>query len=348
MIEQLLDEAIAARIFPGAVVQITCEGVALHTLAYGSTMYGDPGSRPLAADDHFDIASLTKVVTATAALALYDAHELDLEREARYYLAGLAAEGVRVRHLLSHCSGLELRLAPLRTLGAAGLRQAVWATRPTHPPGTLSAYTNINSLLLGEVVAAVSGMPLAQALGELVLQPLAMHATGFCPPGELAPRIVPTEWDEEWRGGLIHGVVHDESAYTLGGVAGHAGLFSTASDMEHLVRLWLEAGTWAGRQLLREATVALALTNQLAGVPTASGTYLSGGLGWMLDRANFMGATPPGSFGHTGFTGTALIGVPARNLSLVLLSNRTYPQRTPPPYRHHAVTAAVLEAALEN
>jgi CubicO group peptidase (beta-lactamase class C family) len=346
LIEQLLDEAITARIFPGAVVQISGGGVALHTAAYGSTMYGDPGSRPLAADDYFDIASLTKVVTATAALALYDAKELDLEREARYYLAGLAADEVRVRHLLSHCSGLELRLAPLRTLGAMGLRQAVWAARPSHAPGTLSAYTNINSLLLGEVVAAVSGMPLARALDELVLGPLEMGATGFCPPSERASRIVPTEWDREWRGGLIQGVVHDESAYTLGGVAGHAGLFSTASDLEHLMRLWLETGAWAGRQLLREATVALALTNQLVGVPTATGAQLSGGLGWMLERANFMGAAPEGSFGHTGFTGTALIGVPTRKLSLVLLSNRTYPQRTPPPHRHHAVTAALLEAAL--
>jgi CubicO group peptidase (beta-lactamase class C family) len=346
MIGQLLDEAIAERVFPGAVVRVSRGGALLHAAAYGTTMYDDAGSRPLAEDDRFDIASLTKVVTATAALALYDAGELELEREAGYYLTGLGAAGVRVRHLLSHCSGLDLRLAPLRAAGAAGLRAAVWATRPSQPPGMVSAYTNINSLVLGEVVAMVAGAPLDRALGALVLAPLGMAATGFCPPAELAPQIVPTEWDDEWRGGLVHGVVHDESACALGGVAGHAGIFSTAADLERLVRMWLEGGAWAGRQLLREATVAMALADQLAGLPSATGAQMRGGLGWMLDRANFMGAAPAGSFGHTGFTGTALVGVPAHGLSLVLLSNRTYPRRTPPPHRHHAVTAAVLGAAL--
>lgn len=306
-------------------------------------MYADPGSRPVGPDDIFDVASLTKVFTATAALALVDAGQLALDAEVGRYLPGLAARGVTVRHLLTHSSGLDLRLSTLRAGGAAGVRAAVWAAEPLRPPGSFVAYTNINSLLLGEIVAALSGLPLDSALAALVLEPLGMAATGFRPPAALRPRIPPTEWDEAWRGGLVHGVVHDESAYALGGVAGHAGLFSSAADLERFARMWLQGGAWGGRQLLREATVAAALRDYTAGLATATGLPLRGGLGWMLDRPNFMGAAPAGSFGHTGFTGPALVCVPARDLALVTLSNRTYPRRTPPPYRHHAVTAALVE-----
>ena len=276
-----IEGAIAARIFPGCVLLVAAPGQPSLHVACGSTMYDDAGSRPVAPGDIYDVASLTKVFTATAALVLHDRGQVALDREARHYLPALRARGVTVRHLLTHSSGLDLRLS-----------------------------------------------------------------AGFNPPAALAPRIPPTEWDEAWRGGLVHGGVHDESAAALGGVAGHAGLFSTAADLERLLRLWLQGGAWGGRQLLREAGVAAALRDHTAGLPTLSGVPVRSGLGWMLDRANFMGAAPAGSFGHTGFTGPAMVGVPARGLAFVLLSNRTYPRRTPPPYRHHAVTADVLETVL--
>lgn len=346
MITALVGRAIAERVFPGAVVLASRDGVPLIQQAFGTTMYEDVGSCPLAADDIFDIASLTKVFTATAALVLIDAGLLGLDARVAHYLPGLAARGVIVRHLLTHCSGLDLRLSALREGGARAVRAAVWAAAPAHPPGTYVAYTNINSLLLGAVVAAIVGAPLDQALRALVLEPLGLAETGFRPPAALRPRIVPTEWDDAWRGALVHGVVHDESAYALGGVAGHAGLFSTAADLERFARMWLQGGAWEGRQLLCERTVAMALRDYTAELSSATGQAVRSGLGWMLDRANFMGAAPPGSFGHTGFTGPAIVGVPARGLALVMLSNRTYPRRTPPPYRHHAVTAAVLSAIM--
>ena len=109
----------------------------------------------------------------------------------------------------------------------------------------------------------------------------------------------------------------------------------------------VQGGAWEGRQLLREATVAAALRDHTGGLPTQSGLPAGSGLGWMLDRANFMGDAPPGSFGHTGFTGPAMLGVPGHGLAVVVLSNRTYPRRTPPPYRHHGATAAIVAAALE-
>lgn len=346
-LDGLISHAIAERIFPGCVVLATRDGSPLLHASFGTTMYDDAGSRVVDPRDLFDLASLTKAVTATAALRLADAGELCLEAEAAHYLPGLGARGVTIRHLLTHSSGLDVRLSVLREGGPDGIRAAVYAAQPLHPPGTRVAYSNINTLLLGEIVAMVAGVALDVAIGELVLAPLGMSETRFCPPSELRARIPPTEWDESWRGGLVHGTVHDESAHALGGVAGHAGLFGSAADMERLLRLWLQGGAWAGRQLLREATVVEALRDHTAGLASATGWPVRSGLGWMLDRENFMGAAPPGSFGHTGFTGPAIVGVPARGLALVVLSNRTYPRRTPLPYRHHSITAAILEALLE-
>lgn len=345
-IAAIIADAIAGRIFPGCVLLASRDGRPLLHAAFGTTMYDDAGTRPVAPSDIFDVASLTKVFTATAALALHDAGLLALDAEVRRYLPAARASGVTLRHLLTHTSGLDLRLSALREGGPAGIAAAVAAAEPLRPPGSLVAYTNINSLLLGDVVAAAAGAPLDAALAELVLGPLGLAETGFRPPAELHGRIPPTEWDDAWRGGLVRGAVHDESAHALGGVAGHAGLFSTAADLERLLRMWLQGGAWGGRQVLREATVAAALRDYTAGLPTMSGGAAHSGLGWMLDRANFMGAAPAGSFGHTGFTGPAIVGVPAAGLALVVLSNRTYPRRTPPPYRHHAVTAAVLGALL--
>jgi CubicO group peptidase (beta-lactamase class C family) len=343
-IAPLIERAIAERVFPGAVVLAAHGTTLLHHAAYGSTMYTDAGSRSVATTTIYDIASLTKVFTATAALILADAREIDLDAPLLHYLPAVRAHDVTLRHLLTHSSGLDLRLSMLRERGAAGIRAAVYAAQPVHAPGSLVAYTNINSMLLGDVIAAVCAAPLDAAIAELISVPLGLTATQFNPPAELRERIAPTEWDKEWRGGLVHGQVHDESAYALGGVAGHAGLFSTAADLARLMQLWLHGGAWGGRQLLREATVAEALRDHTAHLTTPGGLTLHSGLGWMLDRAYVMGAVPRGSFGHTGFTGSVLIGVPAVELLLVLLSNRVYPQRTPPPYRHHAVTAEVLGA----
>ncbi len=351
-IDRIVREAIAQRIFPGAVVLVAHEGVLRHTAAYGSTMYDDPGSQPVTLTTRYDIASLTKVFTATVVLQLYDAGAIMLDRPAADYLPGLQARGVTVRHLLTHTSGLALQLSALRTAGADRLRAVVYATNPTHRPGTRVVYTNINSMLLGDIVAAVSGQPFDQALQALLLEPLGLASTGFCPDLSGHAHIAPTEWDTEWRRMLVQGVVHDESTFALGGVAGHAGLFSTATDLWRFAQMWLDQGVMQQRRFLRAETVALATrdhTQQLAraagGAVQAGGEALRCGLGWMLERPNFMGHAPADTYGHTGFTGPALAIVPGERLIVVVLSNRTYPRRTPP--QHHAITAAVLAAARE-
>ena len=343
-IDQLIQQAVNEQIFPGAIVRIQCSGRRVYQASYGTTMYNDPGSRPVGADDRFDLASLTKIFTATAVLRLYDAGALDLARDVRSYIPSSNADGVRIHHLLSHSLGLSLRLAPLCSTGAEDLRREVMNARPVCAPGTQSDYANINSLLLGEIVAKVTGQPLDKAIAELVTRPLGMQRTSFCPPATLRPTIVPTEWDTQWRRQLIHGVVHDESAYTMGGIASHAGLFGSADDLERLMCMWVAGGAWEGRQLLREATVARALSDQTGMLSSKTGTPLCSGLGWMLDRSSFMGVAPSGSFGHTGFTGTAIVGVPRSGLTMVVLSNRTYPKRGAT--RHHTVFAAVMNTAI--
>jgi CubicO group peptidase (beta-lactamase class C family) len=357
-IDAIVAEAITRRIFPGAVVLIARGAEVLHQAAYGTTMYADPGSQPVQLDTIYDVASLTKMFTATAALRLSDAGKLEMGAPVASYLPAFRAPNVLIRHLLTHTSGLDIRLSALRHAGRAGMLDAVYHSAPIHPPGSTVAYTNVNALLLGEVVARLQDTPLDAALRDLVLAPLGLHDTWFRPPLALRRRIAPTERDEEWRGALIHGSVHDESTHALGGVAGHAGLFSTAADLYHFCAAWIfeDDRQWTTddephpddhrppsivhRPLLQPETVAYATANHTAGLHTACG------LGWMLDRPNFMGAAPTGSFGHTGFTGPAMIVVPGRRLIVVLLSNRVYPRRRA--FEHHPVTAAIVRAALAN
>ena len=356
-IDTIVASAIERRVFPGAVVLIARRDTVLHHAAYGATMYESAEARPVRRDTIYDVASLTKVFTATAALRLAETGQIDLHAPVRDYLTDFRRRDVRVWHLLTHTSGLDIRLSTLRHAGRDGLLAAVYCAETVHAPGTHVAYTNVNSLLLGEIVARRHGATLDSTLQALVIGPLGLRDTRFRPPAALLPRIAPTELDEEWRGGLVHGSVHDESTHTLGGVAGHAGLFSTAEDLYAFCRAWLPSDgvrwtmddssvEWGYclpstvyRPILKPETILLATTNQTAGLNAACG------LGWMLDRPNFMGAAPTGTFGHTGFTGPAIAVVPQRKLIVVVLSNRVFPRRGHP--HHHPVTAAILNAALD-
>jgi serine-type D-Ala-D-Ala carboxypeptidase len=331
---RIVDDAIREQIFPGAVVLVARDAELLHLAAYGTTMYGDVGSQPLRDDAIFDLASITKIVTATAALQLVDQGLLALDDPLWRYLPQLRAGELRVRHLLTHSSGIDLRLSALRDLGRAGLLAAVYAAEPVHPPGARVAYTNVNSLLLGELVAALAGERLDAYLERALLAPLGMRESSFRPAPALLERIVPTERCD-WRGGLVRGGVHDESAHALGGVAGHAGLFSTARDLWRFARMWLNQGLLDGQRHLSAASVAEATRVQTPRAALGSAC----GLGWMVERPAFMGAEYAGAYGHTGFTGPILLVHPRRRLIFVLLCNRTYPRRHP--VRTHALMAAI-------
>jgi CubicO group peptidase (beta-lactamase class C family) len=338
--------AIARRVFPGAVVLAGEGEQLLHASVHGTTMYADAGSIPVTLDTIYDIASLTKVFTATAALRLLDAGALALDDPAARFLPALAARDVRIRHLLTHTSGLEVRLSTLRHLPPDDLRAAVYAELPQQEPGRLAAYANVSSLLLGDLVAQVWGGSLDAALYDLVSKPLGLQTLCFNPPAALLSRIAPTEVDEAWRGLVVRGVAHDDSAFALGGVAGHAGLFSDAHDLARFLIPWLNDGVAEGRQFLHPETVQAALRSHTAGLAVpANAPTVEFGLGWMLRRPDLIAGAPDDTFCHTGFTGPVMLGVPGARQWLVILSNRTYPRRTPA--AHHDVTAAVLRALRE-
>jgi CubicO group peptidase (beta-lactamase class C family) len=348
----IIAEAIERHIFPGAVVLIAHDDKLVHRAAYGSTMYDDDGSQPVTPETWYDIASLTKMFTATVALRLFDQGKLCLDTLASAYLPGLRATGVTVRHLLTHTSGLSVRLSALRDRSPNEIHHAIYQVEPSCPPGQCVAYVNVNSLLLGDIVAQVSGLPLDIAISEFILQPLGMQQTFFCPPPELRAAIAPTEWDDTWRNRLVQGTVHDESTHALGGVAGHAGLFSTVDDLWRFLQMW-SASAFPAKPgvaasippLLKPEIVANATRVQTRGaqLPTF-GLAFHCGFGWMKNHPIIMAYAPDDAYGHTGFTGPTMVQVPSHRLCLIILSNRTYPQRGPA--LHHSVTAGLLETML--
>jgi CubicO group peptidase (beta-lactamase class C family) len=288
-----------------------------------------PGERvPMRPDTVFDLASVTKLFTAVAAMRQIERGALALDAPiARYApeLAAAAAHGVTVRHLLTHTSGLRPEL-PLYELPDAAARAArLAAEEPLTAPGAKRRYSDLNLLLLQTVLERVSGRPLDRLIAEGITGPLGMADTGFNPPAALRPRIAASEdqrrpWGKLDRG-MVHGVVHDENAYAMGGVAGHAGLFATAWDLALFARALLDGG--AG--VLEQASVDL-----LFGVvPGADGRRQA--LGFEADQPWFMGESAGrGAVGHTGFTGTSLVLDPATDTFLVLLANSVHPTRTWP------------------
>ncbi|WP_294238647.1 serine hydrolase [uncultured Sphingomonas sp.] len=313
------------RAFPGAVVAIGVKGRLVALRSFGR-MSSTPDAPPMPRDAIFDLASLTKVVgTTTAAELLYDRGLLDLDRPVVAYLPAFAAapghDRITVRHLLSHSSGLfttDLLWQHSRNrqelLALIDHMPVAWA------PGSHYQYRDENLILMGEIVERLSGKPLDRFLQDKAFGPLGMKDTGFNPPARRRDRIAPTEQDDVFRHRLIRGEVHDENAYVLGGVAGHAGLFSTARDLAKLAELYLRDG----RGLLKPSTIAAFTTRQ------AEPPGTSRALGWDMPDPSGSFAGPraaPDALIHTGFTGTSLYIDRKRDAFIVLLTNRVNPTR---------------------
>lgn len=315
--------------FPGAVVAIGMRGrlVALRSFGRLSSATDAPA---MPRDAIFDLASLTKVVgTTSAAAILYDRGKLDLDRPVIDYLPAFAGTPgharITVRHLLGHSSGLfttDLLWQHSRN------RQELLALIDHMPvawePGSHYQYRDENLILMGEIVERISGQPLDRFLHDAVFAPLGMRDTGFLPPASRIARIAPTEQDDVFRHRLIRGEVHDENAYVLGGVAGHAGLFSTARDLSRLAELYLHHGRFGGRQFLAPRSIAAFTTRQTHPAGT------SRALGWDMPDATGSFAGPlaaPDALIHTGFTGTSIYIDPMRDAYIILLSNRVNPTR---------------------
>jgi uncharacterized protein YbbC (DUF1343 family) len=315
-IDRAVHGALASGAAPGCVVVLGRSDGVVFRRAYGARAI-DPAREPMSADTVFDLASLTKAVATTSALMWLVEHDrVALDAPASRYLPELRGGGrerITVRHLLTHTAGLP-PVDPLS--GYEGDREAairrILGTRLEAPPGTRARYSDLGFIILGALIERVSGERLDAFAREHVFAPLAMNDTRYTPPTALHDRVAPTERAERRGGIMVRGVVHDPRAYRLGGVAGNAGLFSTADDLSRFARMLLGEGALDGARVLRSETVRAMRARQ---------PRLERALGWDMGHATLS----PAAFGHGGFTGTSLWIDPELDLFVLLLSNRVHP-----------------------
>jgi len=328
-----LDDAIAQAIrenrIPGAVLLVGHNGQVLYRKAYGNRAIL-PSPEPMTADTIFDCASLTKVVATTSALMkLFEEGKLRLNDRVTQYLPEFqdGKSEITTRNLMTHFSGLrpDLDLEPEWSGYETGIHRAL-VDKPAGPPGMRFVYSDINFILLGEMVRRLSGTTLPDFADAAIFHPLGMHDTMFRPADSLRPRIAPTEMLEKSHV-VLRGVVHDPTARDMGGIAGHAGLFSTADDLGRFCQMLLDKGSWQGRRILSPLTVEKFTTPQ-----SPPDQPILRGLGWDIDSP-YSGERgelfPIGSYGHTGFTGTSLWLDPASNTYVILLTNAVHPHLRP-------------------
>jgi CubicO group peptidase (beta-lactamase class C family) len=322
-IDHVIERGISAGGYPGAAVVVGRRGAAVWEKGFGKLSW-EKGSSPVVAERTiYDLASLTKVVgTTTAVMVLYDQGKIRLDDPVSVYVpefSGGEKDRVTVRMLLEHRSGLPAGRDLWRIAHSPEeARAAVIATPLGCEPGRCYEYSDLGADMLGFVVESASGERLDQFLAERVFQPLGMTDTFFRPADSLKTRVAPTEVAPP-RGYPLQGEVHDENAYALGGVAGHAGLFSTAADLAVFAQMMLNGGEYNGTRIVADSTVAL-FTKRAAGTralgwDTCAG---SGGCGQYLGED---------AYGHTGFTGTSLWLDPDRDMFVVLLTNRVHEAR---------------------
>jgi uncharacterized protein YbbC (DUF1343 family)/CubicO group peptidase (beta-lactamase class C family) len=318
-IKAAVSRAMDQKVTPGVVFWCDHAGKEQHW-AQGHRAVA-PVIEPMTEDTLFDAASLTKVVaTLPSIMLLVERGKISLDAPAQMYLPEFPNREITVKHLLTHTSGLppsipKIAADPDWTGYKEGLRHA-YACVPEPPPGTLFRYSDVNFILLGEIVHRISGRPLNEFVETEVFAPLQMLSSGFKPGTGRIKRTAPTERDE--HGVMLRGVVHDPTARRMGGVAGHAGLFTTASDLAKFARFMLRGGA-----LLKPETLRL-----MQSVQTSATVFERRGLGWDLDSAYSRprgSLFELGSFGHTGFTGTAMWMSPATDSFFILLTTRLHP-----------------------
>ncbi|MEP6917977.1 MAG: serine hydrolase domain-containing protein, partial [Acidobacteriota bacterium] len=288
-IEPLVTQAIAEKKLPGAVVLIGRGERLVYEKSIGNRAVA-PAAEPMTLDTIFDLASLTKVVaTTTSVMMLVEEGQIRLSDRVAVYIPGFERYGkteITIRHLMTHMSGLrpDVDLGEMWSGSETAIGLAIEEV-PTSAPGERFVYSDINYFLLGDIVRRVSGMPLDRFAHDRIFEPLGMKDTMFLPPAALQRRIAPTEsctplgWPCEGPNmAMLRGVVHDPTARRMGGVAGHAGLFSTAADLAIFCRMLLDGGVYHGVRILSPLTVAKMTT-----AATPSGDRNVRGLGWDID-----------------------------------------------------------------
>jgi CubicO group peptidase (beta-lactamase class C family) len=332
---------------PGGVILVRHQGAQILLASYGLSRAFDSLTKrstdPIAAytDTLYDVASLTKLFTTTCVMRLVERGQLSLDEPVATWLPAFAAGGketVTLRDLLTHTSGLPDLLQLWKLADTPADRMALVLAAPlVQPRGTSYRYSDLGPIAIGHLLEQITGMTLDVLVRDLVTGPLGLSQTAFRPATELRPRIAPTEDEEGVGRGMVWGEVHDENSWSLGGVAGHAGVFSTAADLGRFGQLYLDGGMLDGVRLLRPETVSEMTRNQIRGLGWR-------GIGWELNASFYMGRlAAPTTFGHTGFTGTSLVIDPSRQLVVVLLTNRVHPSRDGPSI--NATRQATADAA---
>lgn len=340
-LRRYLEESVARKAFPGAVVAVGRHDTVLYLHAFGRLDYEH--KRPVTTRTVYDLASLTKVVgLTTAMMQLVEEGKVGLDTPAVRYVPAFHDSTVTVRQLLTHSSGLPA-WKPFwqKAHSRAEMFALVDAEPLEQPPGTKTAYSDLGAMVMTQVVERVSGERLDRYLQIHLFRPLGMRETRYLPPASWRIRIAPTEMDTTYRHRLIRGEVHDENAAAMGGISGHAGLFSTAPDLARFAQLMLrtlrgESSSRRSRTPTPRGVVELHMPGGFVDSATVAmftagqdPSLSSRALGWDTPSQGSSAGTrmSPRAFGHTGFTGTSIWMDPAQDLFVMLLTNRVYPTR---------------------
>ncbi len=311
----------------GVVVSRAAKGYALQYATQDGQQLPPEQRVPMREDTIFDMASISKLFTSIAVMKLVELGKVDVDAPVSRYLPEFGVNGktdITVKQLLTHVSGLAADLPLWRDWPDKPSRiKAVMDVAPVNPPGKVYLYSDLNLITLGVLVERLTGSTLDNVVRSWITEPLHMVDTGYNPPLSKLDRIAATEFEAVPARGMVRGQVHDENAWALGGVAGHAGIFSTAADMSVLGQAIINGGIYAGRRILREGTVRAMLADYNAAFPGNAH-----GLGFELDRMFYMGGLSSlATAGHTGYTGTTfVVDLESRSIA-ILLSNRVHPNR---------------------
>jgi len=344
-IRKRIEQAIDEKVFPAAAVAVGRNGVLVLNQGYGYLTY-DSETR-VTPRSRFDLASITKIVATTSSvMKLIGEGKLSLSDKVTRFFPGFGQGGkedIRIEHLLHHTSGLKPFISFLRKgiKGRKAIQDVIFSQVITRKPGTKSVYSDLNMITLGWIVEKVTGRNLNDYARHNLWDPMGMKHTGFLPAGKEFPGdiFVPTEIDKKYRGGLIQGAVHDGTSFMLGGIAGHAGVFSTSTDLAKFAFMLLNGGKIRGNKILEPSIIELFRHRK---------TFPSGedrGLGWDIKSLEGVSASGslagPNTYGHLGFTGTSIWIDPDSRAFVILLTNRVYPSRTE--HRHRQVRSDISD-----
>ncbi len=322
-LEAAMEKAVSDTVFPGASLAVLYKGKVVFHKAFGRMTY-DPKSSPADTTTIYDLASLTKaVVTTSIAMQLVERDSLSLQAPVSSYLPGFAKNGkerVTIEQLMRHTSGLRAHTFYAKSCTSPNeLFRAIEADTLLSKPGTTTLYSDLNFMLLGRIIENITGQTLAANFHQRFAAPLGMSSTMFTPQQSLVWRIAPVEKDTLWPFKTQRPLVNDQNAALLGGVAGHAGLFSTTGDLLGMMKMIMQGGTLNGHTYFRTATLKKFLSGR--GFPRAVGWDLRSADGHSSAGDYFSNS----SYGHLGYTGTSIWVDPERELAVILLSNRVYP-----------------------